>query len=361
MEAIGQLAAGVAHDFNNILTVIQGHVGLMQQELNGECPQTKSLEQVSKAASRAATLIRQLLMFSRKQVMQFRHLDLNDTLRNTVKMLERLVGEHVQIDFYPQESLPAIHADPSMLEQIAMNLAVNARDAMPNGGQVSISTSLETIHRPPTPMDPEQRDGDYLCLTFSDTGTGMDTQILSRIFEPFFTTKPVGKGTGFTNTPATNSLPDMNTNVPASTNQWSMVLANILPSKNNALKKQKTNYAPIIILTRFRERHLDWRRWCRPPACYRHCSAIGSLTVEPFHGMTSTSRWTEHSISKSRNFMTKLEIKGDLNIIKGKLKQKGAKLTDDKLQCVEGKSEELLGRIQKHTSEVREAIKKAVK
>jgi signal transduction histidine kinase len=106
-----------------------------------------------------------------------------------------------------------------MLEQIAMNLAVNARDAMPNGGQVSISTSLETIHRPPTPMDPEQRDGDYLCLTFSDTGTGMDTQILSRIFEPFFTTKPVGKGTGFTNTPATNSLPDMNTNVPASTNQ----------------------------------------------------------------------------------------------------------------------------------------------
>src|ERR1039457_2835557 len=91
-----------------------------------------------------------------------------------------------------------------------------------------------------------------------------------------------------------------------------MVLANILPSKNNALKKQKTNYAPIIILTRFRERHLDWRRWCRPPACYRHCSAIGSLTVEPFHGMTSTSRWTEHSISKSRNFMTKLEIKGEI-------------------------------------------------
>src|ERR1017187_8822903 len=115
MEAIGQLAAGVAHDFNNILTVTQGHVGLMQQELNGECPQTKSLEQVSKAASRAATLIRQLLMFSRKQVMQFRHLDLNDTLRNTVKMLERLVGEHVQIDFYPQESLPAIHADPSVV------------------------------------------------------------------------------------------------------------------------------------------------------------------------------------------------------------------------------------------------------
>jgi len=196
MEAIGQLAAGVAHDFNNILTVIQGHAGLMQQKLDAESPQTKSLEEISKSANRAATLIRQLLMFGRKQVMQFRYLDLNDALRSAIKMLERLVGEHVQIDFRPQETLPAIHADSSMMEQIAMNLAVNARDAMPNGGRVFITTSLETIHRAPTPMDPEQRGGDYVCLVFRDTGTGMDTQILSRIFEPFFTTKPVGKGTG---------------------------------------------------------------------------------------------------------------------------------------------------------------------
>jgi signal transduction histidine kinase/ActR/RegA family two-component response regulator len=196
MEAIGQLAAGVAHDFNNILTVIQGHAGLMQQTLDSDSPQNKSVEEITSAAARAATLIRQLLMFSRKQVMQFRHLDLNDTLRNAIKMLERLVGEHVQIDFRPQNLIPAVHADSSMVEQIAMNLAVNARDAMPNGGRVSITTSLETIHRAPTPMDPERRDGDYVCLTFSDTGIGMDTQVLSRIFEPFFTTKAVGKGTG---------------------------------------------------------------------------------------------------------------------------------------------------------------------
>jgi CheY-like chemotaxis protein len=111
-------------------------------------------------------------------------------------MLERLVGEHVQIAFDAHQPLPAIRADPSMLEQIVMNLAVNARDAMPDGGRVSICTSLETIHRAPTPMDPEPRDGNFVCLTFRDTGTGMDTQILSRIFEPFFTTKPVGKGTG---------------------------------------------------------------------------------------------------------------------------------------------------------------------
>jgi CheY-like chemotaxis protein len=158
-------------------------------------PQRESLEQIMGATARAATLIRQLLMFSRKQVMQFRHLDLNDILHNAIKMLERLVGEHVQIAFRPQSPIPAIHADSSMVEQIAMNLAVNARDAMPNGGRVSISTSLERIHRAPTPMDPEERDGDYVCLTFSDSGIGMDTTILTRIFEPFFTTKPVGNGT----------------------------------------------------------------------------------------------------------------------------------------------------------------------
>jgi PAS domain S-box-containing protein len=196
MEAIGQLAAGVAHDFNNILTVIQGHAGLLQQKLDSGSPQANSVEQITRAAARAATLIRQLLMFSRKQVMQFRHLDLNDTLRNAIKMLERLVGEHVQIDFHPQSPIPAIHADSSMVEQIAMNLAVNARDAMPNGGRLSIATAMETIHREPTPMDPETRDGEYVCLTFRDTGMGMDTQVLSRIFEPFFTTKAVGKGTG---------------------------------------------------------------------------------------------------------------------------------------------------------------------
>jgi len=194
MEAIGQLAAGVAHDFNNILTVIQGHAGLLQQKLvNG---QNKSLQEINNAANRASTLIRQLLMFSRKQVMQFRYLDPNEILHSAIKMLERVVGEHVKIEFQPQNPLPTIHADSSMVEQIAMNLAVNARDAMANGGRLSITTSVETVHRGPTPMDPEPREGKFVCLTFADTGCGMDTEILNRIFEPFFTTKPVGKGTG---------------------------------------------------------------------------------------------------------------------------------------------------------------------
>ncbi|HXI69408.1 MAG TPA: response regulator [Verrucomicrobiae bacterium] len=196
MEAIGQLAAGVAHDFNNILTVIHGHAGMLLHGVDAASQQAKSLGQISLAADRAATLIRQLLMFSRKQVMQFKHIDLNDNLRTAIKMLERLVGEHVEIDFRPHSPLPAIHADCSMLEQIVMNLAVNARDAMPNGGKITISTALETVQRGFTPMDPERREGEYICLAFSDSGIGMDTQVLNRIFEPFFTTKSVGKGTG---------------------------------------------------------------------------------------------------------------------------------------------------------------------
>ena len=196
MEAIGQLAAGVAHDFNNILTVIQGHAGLLQNRLKNNDQDTRSIEQINHSATRAATLVRQLLMFSRKQVMQFRHLDVNDLMASTIKMLQRLVGEHVEIDFKPGASLPAIYADNSMMEQILMNLSVNARDAMPNGGHVTIRTALEEIHRAPTPLDPEPRDGKFIRLTFTDTGTGMDTQILGRIFEPFFTTKPAGKGTG---------------------------------------------------------------------------------------------------------------------------------------------------------------------
>src|SRR5208282_3971636 len=156
----------------------------------------KSVKEISEASTRAATLIRQLLMFSRKQVMQFRHLDLNEVLRAAIKMLERLVGEHVRLDFRPGEALPSIHADNSMIEQIVMNLAVNARDAMPNGGQVTIVTSVETVHRAATPMDPEPRDGEFVCLLFRDTGSGMGTEVLGRIFEPFFTTKAVGKGTG---------------------------------------------------------------------------------------------------------------------------------------------------------------------
>jgi len=196
MEAIGQLAAGVAHDFNNILTVIQGHAGLIRNELDPGRPATDSADKITKAANRASALIRQLLMFSRKQVMRFCYLDLNETLHNSLAMVGRLVGEHIRIEVNPGAFLPSIHADPTMLEQVIMNLAVNARDAMPNGGQVTIATDVVTVQREATPMDPEVRNGRFARLTFRDTGCGMDTSILNRIFEPFFTTKGVGKGVG---------------------------------------------------------------------------------------------------------------------------------------------------------------------
>src|SRR6185503_7806602 len=157
MEAIGQLAAGVAHDFNNILTVIQGQAGILKQKLDTSGAETKPLDDITNAAARAGTLIRQLLMFSRKQTMQFRHLDLNQTLSNTINMLERLVGEHVEILFQPDASVPAVHADTSMLEQVVLNLAVNSRDAMPNGGKIVLTTSVESIHRGATAFDPEPR------------------------------------------------------------------------------------------------------------------------------------------------------------------------------------------------------------
>jgi nitrogen-specific signal transduction histidine kinase/ActR/RegA family two-component response regulator len=196
MEAIGQLAAGVAHDFNNILTVVQGHASLIKCQMAQGSPEVLSADEITKAAQRATGLIRQLLMFSRKQVMQFRHLDLNETVNNSLDMVRRLVGEHIQLKFSAADFVPSIHGDPTMIEQVVMNLAVNARDAMPNGGQVEIATDVITFDREAIPMDPEARHGQFVRLIFRDTGCGMDTSIRNRIFEPFFTTKGVGKGTG---------------------------------------------------------------------------------------------------------------------------------------------------------------------
>jgi PAS domain S-box-containing protein len=196
MEAIGQLAAGVAHDFNNVLTVVRGHASLIKSEVAAGCSEAMSADEITKAAGRASSMIRQLLMFSRKQVMQFRHLDLNEIINNSLAMVRRMVGEHIHLKFSSGTLLPSIYADPTMIEQVVMNLAVNARDAMPGGGQVELNTSVVNICRDATPIDPEARSGRFVRLAFSDTGCGMDTSILNRIFEPFFTTKGIGKGTG---------------------------------------------------------------------------------------------------------------------------------------------------------------------
>lgn len=196
MESIGQLAAGVAHDFNNMLTIIQGHAGMLMAKPDIAQQALDSAQAVFFAAERAASLTRQLLMFSRKNVMQIKLLDLREIVTNMSKMLRRLLGETVALEFTPPAEFPLVNGDGGMLEQVVMNLCVNARDAMERGGTLTISLSAINVAADYVQTHPEARPGPHVCLRVSDTGCGMDTYLIGRIFEPFFTTKEVGKGTG---------------------------------------------------------------------------------------------------------------------------------------------------------------------
>jgi signal transduction histidine kinase/CheY-like chemotaxis protein len=196
MEAVGQLAAGVAHDFNNILTIIQGHADLLLQA-PGSGPETeKSIRTIAGAAERAGQLIKQLLMFSRKQVMQQRNIGLNDIVQNISPMLRGLLGEHIAFQFNPAPDLPPVCADVGMMEQLLVNLVINARDAMASGGRLTVTTSQQMLEPVCTLLNPEARPGHFVCLTVADTGCGMTQTTLGHLFEPFFTTKAPGKGTG---------------------------------------------------------------------------------------------------------------------------------------------------------------------
>jgi len=196
MEAIGQLAGGVAHDFNNILTVIHGHASLLLVDKSMGTSAARSAQQIAQAAERAAGLTRQLLTFSRRQVMQARRLDLNEVVSNMTMMLGRILGEDIalQLNYWPEPAF--IQADASMIEQVLLNLVVNARDAMPKGGQLAIKISVTRIGEQQHEYAPDKRSGQYVCLNVSDTGCGIEPENLRHIFEPFFTTKEVGKGTG---------------------------------------------------------------------------------------------------------------------------------------------------------------------
>ena len=196
MEAVGQLSGGVAHDFNNLLTVIKGHIGLLQTTGQVTPSISASLEQISVAADRASNLTRQLLMFSSRQVMQPQVLDLHITVREMAKMLVRMVGEQISLNVSRSAGPLLIRADAGMIDQILLNLAVNARDAMPNGGPIEIATDEIEITLPLQKHWPESRCGRFARLSVTDAGSGISPEILPRIFEPFFTTKEVGKGTG---------------------------------------------------------------------------------------------------------------------------------------------------------------------
>jgi signal transduction histidine kinase/CheY-like chemotaxis protein len=197
LEAVGQLAGGIAHDFNNLLAVICGNADLGRIEAEDcGCKINECLDEISAASKRAVSLTRQLLAFSRKQMMHSQPVDLDSLIRNLSKMLERIIGEDIALHCHPAAALPPVQADPGMLEQVLVNLVVNARDAMPDGGQVVIRTGRETFDAGSVFSHPAARPGEFVCVTVQDTGSGIAPENISRIFEPFFTTKEMGKGTG---------------------------------------------------------------------------------------------------------------------------------------------------------------------
>ncbi|MCC7375472.1 MAG: PAS domain S-box protein [Verrucomicrobiales bacterium] len=196
LEAIGQLAGGVAHDFNNILAAMMMIQGMIRGETGLRPSVEERLAEMEPLMDRAATLVRQLLLFARRGVMHFQVIDLNQLLFQLLKMLRRLIGEHLRLH-YPGHPTPLlIRADPGMIEQVVTNLVVNARDAMPRGGQIDLSVESIDIDPAQVEAQPEARQGSFVRLSVRDTGTGMDAATVRRIFEPFFTTKEVGKGTG---------------------------------------------------------------------------------------------------------------------------------------------------------------------
>src|SRR6185437_10442984 len=196
MEAIGQLAGGVAHDFNNLLAVIQGNAELALMKGAELSDQTREfLKQITDASGRAAKLTRQLLAFGRKHTIRLESLNLSDVIGNLSKMLNRIIGEDIRLRC-SYEGLSFVRADAGMIEQVILNLIVNARDAMPNGGQLLVSTKMVSIDELYAQLHSEARVGQFVRLSVADTGIGIPAENLARIFEPFFTTKEVGKGTG---------------------------------------------------------------------------------------------------------------------------------------------------------------------
>jgi signal transduction histidine kinase len=196
MEAVGQLAAGVAHDFNNILTVIHGHSSMLLMRLGDQGPHARSLAEIRHSAERAANVVRQLLMFSRKQILQFRNVDLGDVIRSVSGMLRQLVGEHVTVETDCHKNLSPVFADRGMIEQVTVNLTLNARDAMPRGGRIKLCCDEVTLDEATVKPDSDARPGRFVRFTVCDTGCGIDAEGLTHLFEPFYTTKEAGKGTG---------------------------------------------------------------------------------------------------------------------------------------------------------------------
>ena len=196
MEAVGMLAGGIAHDFNNLLTIINGYSHILLNAIPEADPNHSAVGQIMKAGERAATLTRQLLSHSRRQVLQPKLLNLNQLLNGMEAMLRRLIGEDIELRFAPGREIGQVHADPGQIEQVVMNLAVNARDAMPHGGALTIETSEVQLAEHYAFTQAAMKPGKYVALSVGDNGSGMDAETRAHLFEPFFTTKAQGQGTG---------------------------------------------------------------------------------------------------------------------------------------------------------------------
>jgi two-component system, cell cycle sensor histidine kinase and response regulator CckA len=196
LESVGRLAGGLAHDFNNLLTVINGYADFLLQQLDADDPSRHYAEEIVKAGAHAASLTKQLLAFSRKQIVEPRVLDLNHVIRGAVSMLRRLIGEDIALGTHLASFPGRVMADPEQIHQIIMNLVINARDAMPGGGSIDIRTSDIDLGKDAASKHPDAKPGSYVLMSVTDTGHGVAEAVRPRIFEPFFTTKEVGKGTG---------------------------------------------------------------------------------------------------------------------------------------------------------------------
>src|SRR5262249_14197059 len=196
LESIGRLAGGVAHDFNNLLTVITGYTELILGSWAPADPLRSALGDIQKAARRATSLTGQLLAFARKQMIEPQVLNLNDLIRETNKLLRRLIGEDIELTMLTDPDLWYVKVDPGQIEQVLVNLAINAREAMPNGGHLTISTANVVLKQPEARRYVDVSAGSYVSLEVHDTGMGMNAEVQSHVFEPFFTTKAPGKGTG---------------------------------------------------------------------------------------------------------------------------------------------------------------------
>ena len=295
LDSVGQLAGGVAHDFNNILAAIMMHLSLLHQNPNLDQDTTDALKELESEAKRAANLTRQLLMFSRRSVMQMRIMDVNEVVRNLFKMLRRLLGEHIVITFDEAKDLPLVEGDTGMLEQVLLNLAVNARDAMPKGGNLAISTTLSDIDAERAKQNSERRVGQFVCLAVADTGMGMDDAIIKRIFEPFFTTKEIGKGTGLGLPTAYGIVKQHQGWVEVTSRPGQGSTFNVfLPAKSDARRAAELHTTPLPLLrgqgTLLLVEDEDIVR--RPIGIYLR--KLGYHVIEAANGNQALALWQEH-------------------------------------------------------------------